>query len=336
MIYGNSPRIPAFNRAHYARIYHIHELLNNNRYPRISDIAEEFEVSTRTVERDIEHMRDRLGAPICYDYSRRGYYYEKEGFQLPPFHISEEELIALFMGQKLLSQFMGTPYEKTIRNALRKILSVIPEVEAIDLGSINDIVSFDVKPLRGDEDRVLDNYSRLAAAIENRKKVWLRYYSASSDEVNERYVDPYHLRYHQGAWYLIGYCNLRKAMRIFALDRILDLKNTEDPFVFLKGFVLEDYLSSALGIETGDKPQEVVIRFDRDQARWICERCWHHTQRIEPQADGSVILRITVSGLREVKRWVLGFGGHAEVLYPEKLRKELAKEAEGMLNIYTG
>lgn len=281
-------------------------------------------------------MRDRLGAPICYDYSRRGYYYEEHGFQLPPFHMSEEELIALFMGQKLLSQFMGTPFERKVRNALDKILSAIPESGVADLNSINDIVSFDIRPLRGDEERVLNNYSRLAAAIEKRKKVWLRYYSASSDEVNERYVDPYHLRYHQGAWYLIGYCNLRKAMRIFALDRIQELRNTEEPFRFVKGFVLKDYLSSALGIETGDKLQEVAIRFDRDQARWVCERCWHHTQKIEPQADGSVVLRITVSGLGEVKRWVLGFGGHAEVLYPEELRRELIMEAQNMLSIYTG
>ncbi|MDI6705220.1 MAG: transcriptional regulator [Bacillota bacterium] len=334
MASGYNSRATAFSRAHYARIYHIHKLLSTNRYPRISEIAEKFEVSTRTVERDIEHMRDRLGAPICYCRSKKGYYYEKEGFQLPPLSITEEELITLFLGQSLLSQFMGTPFEETIRNAFEKILAAIPEDDIVDLSSIYDIVSFDIKPLRGDEERVVQNYSRLASAIENKTKVWLRYYSASSDKINERYVDPYHLRYHQGAWYLIGYCNLREAIRIFALDRILDLKNTKESFELMDGFVLEDYLSSALGIETGKETQEVCIRFDRHQARWIRERRWHHSQKIEPQADGSVILRMTVSGLGEVKRWVLGFGGHAEVLYPEKLRKQLMEEAESMLNTY--
>jgi len=336
MTSDNSSRAPAFNRAHYARIYYFHQLLSANRYPRISKIAEKFEVSKRTVERDIEHMRDRLGAPICYCRSKRGYYYEKEGFQLPPLNITEEELITLFLGQRLLSKFMGTPFEKTIRNAFEKILAAIPENELVNLYSIDDIVSFDVKPLRGDEERVVQNYIRLAAAIGDKTKVWLKYYSASSDKVNERYVDPYHLRYYQGAWYLIGYCNLRKAIRIFALDRILDLKNTEDSFELMGDFVLEDYLSSALGIETGKETQEVCIWFDRHQARWVRERRWHHTQKIEPQADGSIILCITVAGLGEVKRWVLGFGGHAEVLCPEKLREELVKEAKGMLDIYTG
>lgn len=334
MTFGNNSRAPAFNRAHYARIYHIHNLLSTGRYPRISEIAEKFEVSKRTVERDIEHMRDRLGAPISYCHSQKGYYYEKEGFQLPPLSITEEELITLFLGQRLLSQFLGTPFEKTIRNALEKILAAIPEDEIVDLYSINDIVSFDVKPLRGDEERVVQNYSRLAAAIGNKTKVWLRYYSASRDKINERYVDPYHLRYHQGAWYLIGYCDLRKAIRIFALDRILELKNTKESFILPDDFVLEDYLSSALGIETGNLSHEVGIRFDRHQARWIRERRWHHTQKIEPQADGSIILRMTVSGLGEVKRWVLGFGGHAEVLYPEKLRKQLMEETESMLKTY--
>ena len=127
---------------------------------------------------------------------------------------------------------------------------------------------------------------------------------------------------------------MRKAIRVFALDRILDLKNTKDSFEPIRGFVLEDYLSRALGIEAGKEPQEVCIRFDRHQARWIRERRWHHTQMIGSQDDGSIILRMTVSGLGEVKRWVLGFGRHAEVLYPEKLREELMKEAENMLSTY--
>ena len=334
VIAGDSYRAPTFNRAHYARIYHIHQLLSTNQYPKITEIAEKFEVSKRTIERDIEHMRDRLGAPICYCRSKKGYYYEKKGFQLPPINITEEELITLFLGQRLLSKFMGTPFEKTIRNAFEKILTAIPGDEIVNLYSINNIVSFDIKPLRGNEERVVQNYSMLAAAIGNKTKVWLRYYSASSDKINERYVDPYHLRYHQGAWYLIGYCNMRKAIRVFALDRILGLKNTDESFILPDDFVLEDYLSSALGIETGKETQEVCIQFDRHQARWIRERRWHHTQMIESQDDGSIILRMTVSGLGEVKRWVLGFGGHAEVLYPEKLREEIVKEAESILNTY--
>lgn len=334
MVSGNSSQALAFSRSHYARVYYIHKLLSADRYPNVAQIAEKFEISIRTVERDIEHMRDRLGAPICYDRSRRGYYYEEIGFRLPPLKITEKELITLYMGQKLLSQFLGTPFEKTVHSALEKILSVIPEGGTVNLGSVNDIVSFDVMPLRGDEERVLDNYRRLAIAINERKRVWLRYYSASSDEENERYVDPYHLRYHQGAWYLVGYCNLRGALRIFALDRVKELGVTEECFMPLEGFILENYLADALGIEIGSKSQEIAIRFDRDQARWASERCWHPSQSIETLADGSIILRVTVSGLGEVKRWILSFGSHAEILYPEKLRKELLGEAKGMMKKY--
>ncbi len=334
MAFAHNSRAIDFARAHYARIYYIHKCLKDNRYPSIIHIAQQFEISTRTVERDIEHMRDRLGAPIYYDRSRKGYYYGEKGFQLPPIRITEKELITLYMGQRLLSQFMGSPYEGTIRGALNKISSVIPEGREVDLYSLGDIVSFDIKPLRGDEKRVLDNYRRLANAIGERKKVWLKYYSASSDKTNKRYVDPYHLRYHQGAWYLIGYCNLRRDMRVFALDRIIDLRYTEKDFRVIGGFVLEDYLSRAFAIEIGGNPREVAIKFDRHQARWVNERCWHHTQRIETLEDGSLILRFTVSGLGEVKRWVLSFGGHAEVLYPEKLREEIKSEIEGLVATY--
>jgi len=90
---------------------------------------------------------------------------------------------------------------------------------------------------------------------------------------------------------------LREDLRIFALDRTRKMSETTQTFIMLPDFSIEDYLGSALGIELGGESQEVVIKFDRHQARWIRERCWHHTQKLEPKSDGSLILTMTVSGL---------------------------------------
>ncbi|MDD2574563.1 MAG: WYL domain-containing protein [Bacillota bacterium] len=79
---------------------------------------------------------------------------------------------------------------------------------------------------------------------------------------------------------------------------------------------------------------DVAIRFDPHQARWIRERNWHPSQRLEFLEDGSLILTMTVSSLDEVKRWMLGFGRHAEVLKPKKLRQAVAEEIKAMEYIY--
>lgn len=334
MVPNRQPKTPPFSRARFARLYHIHNMLCSKCYPNVPILAEQLEVSMRTIERDIEYLRDRLGAPILYCHRKRGYYYENNDFQLLPINLTEGELIALFLGQNLLAQCIGTPIEGHIRSAFEKILVMMQKSVLVDWQTIEKTVSFDVNPLRGDEKRVAEMYGCLATAIGEKNTIWIRYYGAVRDQINERYVDPYHLRYYQGAWYLIGYCHLRKAIRIFALDRMLNIKRTEKNFVVDPEFSLEEFLKSSLGIEFGEELNDVTILFDCHQARWIRERRWHPSQRLEFQEDGSLILKMKISSLDEVKRWVLGFGCHAEVLEPEELRQSVAEEIKAMECMY--
>ncbi|MBC7324085.1 MAG: WYL domain-containing protein, partial [Moorella sp. (in: Bacteria)] len=80
----------------------------------------------------------------------------------------------------------------------------------------------------------------------------------------------------------------------------------------------------------------VAIRFTAQQARWIRERQWHSSQTLEELPDGGLILRMHLSGLQEVKRWVFGFGSQAEVLAPPELRREIAREAAALGELYQG
>jgi len=104
---------------------------------------------------------------------------------------------------------------------------------------------------------------------------------------------------------------------------------TRDP-----DFSLESYLAQGFLAEHGDAPVEVVIWFDAYQARYIRERQSHPTQQIEEHADGTLTLRFHSGALDEVRRWVMGYGSHAEVLAPAKLRAEVAAEAAAMVRRY--
>ncbi len=316
------------------RIYQIDSLVRNGKYPNVPKLARRLEVSPRTIEKDIDDMRNFLGASLCYCRKRRGYYYDGDKPALPPLALTEGETVALFLGQKLLTQYRGTPYEELIRFAFEKISAMLPECVSVNLELFDRAVSFDVEPVRGEESLLLERYNSLICAIAERRSVVIDYYSAGRNAHNRRMIDPYHLRYHQGAWYLIGYCHTRREVRIFALDRMEGLEKTEANFRPDPKFSVERYFGDSLSIERGREPVEVKILFDRHQARWICERCWHESQRLERRPDGSVELSMIVSGLGEVKRWALSFGCHAKVLAPPELREEVEREIKEMAEKY--
>ena len=86
-------------------------------------------------------------------------------------------------------------------------------------------------------------------------------------------------------------------------------------------------MAQAFQLELGEEPVDVAIRFDAFHAHYIRERQWHPTQEIDEQPDGCLILRFRVGGMSEVKRWVMAYGSHAQVLAPQSLREDAADEA---------
>lgn len=315
------------------RIYQIHRLLRSHRYPDLKTLVQKFEVSERTILRDLNSMRYDLGAPIAYSRQQRGYYYSDEKFTLPTLHLTQGEAIAVFLGERLLSQYRGTPFEPAIRSALEKISTLLPEEVSLDFSEVERLISFDVEPLRGEEKQLAEAFNLLSQAAHERRTVEMTYFSQYRGEETKRQVDPYHLRSSFGAWYLIGYCHMRDEVRMFALDRIRDLRLTDQIFAIPEDFSVEEYLGDSLHLERGE-PVEVAIKFDPYQARWIRERVWHSSQSIEELPDGSLILRMVVGSLGEVKRWAMSFGARAEVLEPERLREEIRREIGKVGEVY--
>lgn len=307
------------------RLLRIHQLIRQRRYPNSRTIAEELECSRRTAERYIEKLKDWVAAPIEYDASKRGFYYDGPEPDLPPLRFTEGEAVAVFLAEKLLRQCRGTPYEREVCNALQKLTVLLPREVTLDPAMLSEWISFNVEPLRGDEERVARVFADLSQALVDRRTVWMEYYTASRDADTEREVDPYHLHFYQGVWYLIAYCHLREQVKIFALDRIGDYRLTDRTFQVLPGFDLDQYMGDSFRIERGE-PRDVVIRFRPEQARYIRGKQWHPSQQLEEGEDGSLVMHLRVGGLGEIKRWVMQYGAGAEVLAPPELRQMIATD----------
>jgi predicted DNA-binding transcriptional regulator YafY len=315
------------------RLAWLDEQLRSNRYPNSRTACEALEINERTFYRDKDFLRDEFNAPIDFDPKRNGFYYTRKDFVLPAVRLTEGELIAAFIAEKVLRQYAGTPYETHLKAAFHKIKELLPDQVSVHLGYFDTALTFDLGPVRSSDD---ETYQLFSKAATERYRVRMVYYTASRDEETERDVDVYHLHNYQGDWFLIAYDHWRKAIRDFALNRVRTARLTGERFTLPADFDAQTYLHQSLGVEKGSAPTAVRIRFDAYQSRWIRERQWHHTQKIVEHKDGNLTLSFTVTGLDEVKRWVMQYGSHAEVLSPPSLRDAVAEEVRKMAEIYGG
>ena len=169
-------------------------------------------------------------------------------------------------------------------------------------------------------------FTVLESAIRLRRRVSIRYWSASSDEETVRDVDPYTLALVDGRWFVVGHCHLRGEVRTFLPGRIREFHLGEVSFEVPSDFQAEDYLSKAFGVICGKKDDcfRVRLRFRGDAVRYARERPWHPSQTEEATSDGGVILTFEVGHLLEIERFALAWGSDCEVLGPVELRARVA------------
>ena len=328
------------NRAQLYRLLFIVQQLREGLYPNAQTLARSLEVTPRTIHRDLDLLRDDWGAPIEFDRRRNGYYLRDPGW-VPSIggratRLGAGEALALVIALHALDAVRAHGLEDAFRSLLDRLPALLPDPVTVDLGSLSRRVSFFFEPARGDPEAVGERLSRLREAIDGRRVVLLRYYTAWRDEETTRYIEPYHLRYYDGAWYVVGYCRWRGDVRTFAVDRIREIRLTEETFPppSPERFSPDTYFGEAWRLQRGAERQRVVVRFAPQQARYVRGRTWHPTQETREEPDGALVLSFRVLGVEEIMRWLLQFGSKVEVLEPESLRRAMAAEAEGMMRLY--
>lgn len=317
----------------YIRLANIDKLIRNKRYPNCKFLADEFETSERTILRDIEAMKDSLGAPIRYSKERNGYYYEEEKFSLPAMRLTEGELVSIFLGAEIIKKLKNTPFGSKVKQAFEKIEAMLPESISLDPEEVSGAFSVQIENTRALDTRSARVFETLAKAIKEKKSVEVEYYSIGRNAVSKRILDPYHLRHMLGTWYLIAYCHFRKDVRTFAVNQIREIKVLKDKFEVQKGFSIEKFFEHSWGIEEGGPLTTVVVKLDKEISRWYVDRRLHPSQKVKENKDGSVTLSFKVAGTDEIKRWILSLGRWAKVLEPEELKRDVKAEARAVAGV---
>lgn len=310
------------------RMMRIHQAIAAGKYPNATTLANEIEVTTKTIHRDLEFMRDRLNLPLEYDSRRYGYHYTEEVSSFPTLQITEGELFALLVAEKALQQYRGTSFEKPLLSAFKKMESSLPDTVSLNFADWDQTISF-----RHSAEPILDLeiFDTLAKATARHKQLQLTYRKPGSKQTEQRTIDPYHLANINGEWFLFAFDHLRKNIRTFVPSRIQSMQPTGQTFTRPQRFSVEKILRDSFGVHSGAGEFNVVIRFDGAAANYIREKRWHPSQQLRELKNGGVELRLKLSSLGEIQRWILGWGGGAVVLEPKELVASVKAAARRIL-----
>jgi predicted DNA-binding transcriptional regulator YafY len=303
------------------RLFSITTRLQARGHLRATDLASIYEVSTRTIYRDIAALSES-GVPIV-SLPGRGYSLF-DGYFLPPLLLSTEEATALVLGARLLAGQSTTETASAVEEAVAKLLAVTSEDSRRELRELDDVLDLAPSPhVRARLDVSDVQVRTLWQAILERRVTTLRYFGRNRGQETVRQIEPLRLAYANGAWYLTAYCLVRQEERAFRLDRIESLDVEAARFRPRPATPRPEF------------PQtEVLVRFRGDVSRWVRER--QHWSFIAEEGTGDEVLaRYSLGEVDEIVPWLLGWGTAAEVIAPQELRERLREEARGLIEMLT-
>jgi predicted DNA-binding transcriptional regulator YafY len=311
----------------------IRSLIASKRGKSVQDLASELSCHSRTVYRDLEALQV-AGFPVYTERKNQKNYWslmESAKHQIPiPFNITE--LMALYFSSDMLKMLKNTLFYDSLESLFQKIKATLPPEYITYLRHVESSLKVDLKPTK-DYSQFREIIDQINKAILNRRHVRITYFVMSRKKTSQRVVAPYKLWFFDGTFYVLGFCHLRKDIRLFAVDRIRKMVLTDTTFEIPQDFDIKNLLRDSFGAFLGD-PVQVTIHFSPRVAGYIDEKIWHESQVVEKQKDGSLIFKAEIAGTEEIKFWILRWGKDAVVLKPDSLREEIRMEAEGILREY--
>lgn len=312
------------------RMMRLHEQLQARRFPNCRSLAEELEVSTKTVQRDIDFMRDRMGLPIEYDQVNFGFFYSEPVTSFPNLKVSVGEVMALFVAQKALTQYKGTSFEKPLRAAFQKLTEALHEEFSFNVGDLETAISFKGIGMSVSD---IELFEIVSKTVLRSSELDFEYKKLASNRHEGRRVQPYHLGCIENQWYLFAFDVSRQQLRTFVLSRMRNARDTKLKFTKPQDFSIDNHLSGSFGVFKSSRAarQTVRIEFDAFASRLVAERQWHPTQKIKNLGNGGLELSLQLGNLEEIERWVLSWGAHARVIGPKALVQRVRQAAQSLL-----
>ena len=308
------------------RLYKIEALLRSRRAVSSDYLREACGIKRATLNRDLALLRDRLHAPIVYDKALQGYRLgetEPGGLrhELPGLWFNAAETHALLAFHHFLEHLepgLLSPHIGPIKKRLEALL----EHDDRSLTEITQRIRVLPQAARNTEAK---HFQQVAHALLARQRLRIRYHGRGRDDTTERTVSPQRLVHYRDNWYLDAWDHGKRALRIFAVERIRELRVLEQRAKDIPEAHLNRHFTESYGIFAGKPKRKALLRFTPERARWVADERWHPQQRGWYEED-HYFLEIPYSDDRELVLDILKYGPDVQVLRPKSLRDRVLEQ----------
>lgn len=309
-----------------ARIFFIDQKIRTKGKITVKEIMEDSEVSVITAKRDIETLRDRLNAPIYYDYKLKAYRYSEE-FKL--FDFAGEQLFLFYVLTRGLAKnlnYLPLTAEYTRNIITDKLKNILPT----DYALISDNFIY----VNSDYEAVDFTVLSLIISSMMEKKKLLLYYFTKSIDLSKRNIEPIKVICYGTKWYLAAFCYKRYEIRLFSFSRIDRLELLQEDFEQNDlSMEVDKILSDSFGIAKKGEISIAQVKFYEPSSFYLKKQIWHNHQTMkEYEENGEKILELKLPyGMpEELIGRVLKYGATAEIVNPPSLREQWLNEIKEM------
>jgi predicted DNA-binding transcriptional regulator YafY len=303
------------------RLHAILTHLQSKKKVTAQEMADRFNISLRTVYRDVKAL-DESGVPVIGE-AGSGYTI-MEGYRLPPVMFTQEEASALLLGAKLAEQFTDGSVKRHFHAALFKIKAVLRSPDKEYVESLTEHIEI-ISRYTPDSDSPQQFLSTLQQAIVHKKVVQLHYRSNLKEEVTRRKVEPIGLLYYGSAWHLIAWCHLRNDYRDFRLSRMLGVLLDDQLFEPAAHPSIKEYMEQ---IRSDSDLQEAIVGFDKQMVKYLQEQKYLNGFVSEEDSGDCVRMKFLVSNWQYFARWLLTWSDSVRIESPEVLKAHVRDLSE--------
>jgi predicted DNA-binding transcriptional regulator YafY len=313
----------------YRRLLFIDEQIRVGMFPSCAALGAKYEVSAKTIQRDVDYLKDELDAPIEYDATRHGLFYRDKTWFLPAILMSEGDILALLVGTQALEIYKGTPVAGELKSIYAKLAQLLPEKISMAPELIFSRFTFSGTPVRPILPEV---WKGLIRGLLHQRVTTIEYASPRSEKPKVHTIHPLHMANIEGEWYVLAHETRWGDIAQFAVSRIRKVELKDAPFTPPKGFDAVKMMANRFGkfihTDGGGKTVQVKIQFSPAIAASIAERSWHPKQKLTWRKDGAMVLEFPVIDVQDIIPWVLSYGPNIQRLAPKSLRDEIVRVAK--------
>ena len=320
-----------------SRQWQLMRILENFRFGiSVDELAQKVECSRRTVERDLDVLR-QLGFPISAetkDFGKKFWLLERHFLESDKFLISPTEMVSLHLAKQCLAPLAGTSFGEGLEKLLTKIKTLLPQKALNYFNRLDEafyVKYFDIESNAKESSHL----EIIRKAIDNNNIIQILYKPDPEIEGYKTEFHPYGLVLYEGSMYLIGYSVYAEALRTYKVKRLAEVQTTKKTFQRPEDFSLEHCMRGSFGIMYKKiKPTTVRCEFRDWAARMLREQKWHRTQVIEQDSGNKLIASFLLDTTTEFMKWILGFGPLVRVLEPEEFKAEVMQSLNKTLGNY--